>query len=115
MHDYSKLLGDTVRAAREKRGLTQSKVADLANIDTRTILNIENYRGNPKISVLIPLIRVLQIDPREFCYPEIQKTGYALQEMQLLLSECSDQELEYLLPVLRSVISILHSHRTTPI
>ena len=57
MHDYSHPLGDAVKRARGRLDLTQSEVADLADIDVRTVLNIENYKGNPKMEVLYPLIR----------------------------------------------------------
>lgn len=45
MPEYSRPLGDAVKRARGKLGLTQSEVADAANIDVRTVLNIENYKG----------------------------------------------------------------------
>ena len=44
MHDYSRPLGDAVKRARGKLDLTQNEVADLADIDVRTVLNIENYK-----------------------------------------------------------------------
>ena len=47
MSEYSKPLGNVVKAARTKLGLTQGSVADAIHIDDRTILNIENYKGNP--------------------------------------------------------------------
>ena len=57
MSEYSRSLGDAVKRAREKSGLTQNKVAEIVDIDSCTILNIENYKGNPKMEVLYPLIR----------------------------------------------------------
>ena len=73
MSDYAHTLGDAVKRARGKSGLTQSEVADAANVDVRTVLNIENYKGNPKMEVLYPLIRVLKIDTKEVFYPEMQR------------------------------------------
>ena len=96
MQNYSKPLGDAVRRAREKLGLTQIKAADCAGIDVRTVLNIENYRGNPKTSILFPLVRTLQIDPTDIYYPELAQQCSAMQQMQLLLAECSEQEIEAL-------------------
>ena len=58
MQVYSKPLGDAVKRARGEQNLTQSQVAEAANIDVRTVLNIENYKGNPKMEVLYPLVRV---------------------------------------------------------
>ena len=57
MPDYSRTLGDTIRRARAKLNLTQSEVAESIDVDVRTVLNIENYKGNPKMEVLYPLIR----------------------------------------------------------
>ena len=78
MPEYTYTLGDVVKRARGKSGLTQSEVAEAANIDVRTVLNIENYKGNPKMEVLYPLVRVLKIDAREIFYPEIHRKTPAL-------------------------------------
>ena len=43
MHEYSRPLGDAIKRARGKLGLTQSEVADKSDIDVRTVLNIENF------------------------------------------------------------------------
>ena len=65
MSEYSQVLGDTVRAARKKMGLSQNKVAALIDADERTIMNIETYNANTTMDVLYPLIRLLRIDPRQ--------------------------------------------------
>lgn len=65
MSEYSRALGDTVRAARKKMGLSQNKVAALIDADERTIMNIETYNANTTMDVLYPLIRTLRIDPRD--------------------------------------------------
>ncbi len=61
MSEYSRALGDTVRAARKKMGLSQNKVAALIDADERTIMNIEAYNANTTMDVLYPLIRILRI------------------------------------------------------
>ena len=45
MQEYSRSLGDVIKRARGKLGLTQNEVADAADIDVRTVLNIEKYKG----------------------------------------------------------------------
>lgn len=65
MPDYSNALGDAVRRARMKLNLTQSEVAESIDVDVRTVLNIENSKGNPKMEVLYPLVRALKIDAKE--------------------------------------------------
>ena len=69
MSEYSRALGDTVRAARKKMGLSQNKVAALIDADERTIMNIETYNANTTMDVLYPLIRILRIDPRDIFNP----------------------------------------------
>ena len=54
-------LGNLVREAREKRGLTQVELAEIAGVADKTIQNIENYRGNPRFNVLIQIIQTLNI------------------------------------------------------
>ena len=107
MDDFSRLLGDAVKRARGKMKLTQSEVAAKANIDVRTVLNIENYKGNPKLEVLFPLIRTLNLDPMEIFYPNMSKESPERRQIQQIIGECSDEEMEAMLPVLISVLSAL--------
>ena len=65
MQEFSQPLGDAVKKARGELGLTQNQVADQIDVDVRTVMNIENYKGNPKMEILVPLIRALKIDSRE--------------------------------------------------
>lgn len=89
MQEYSRSLGDVIKRARGKLGLTQNEVADAADIDVRTVLNIENYKGNPKMEVLYPLVRALKIDAREIFNPEIQRESPALRQLRLLIEEAA--------------------------
>jgi len=109
MLDYTRSLGNAVKRARKQKGFTQREVANLADVDVRTVLNIENYKGNPKIEVLFPLIRVLEIDPVEIFYPEMQNTGDAQRALQMFLAGCSQKELEALLPICKSVCSVMRT------
>ena len=92
MTEYSKALGDSVKRARGKLKLTQSEVASIAEVDVRTVLNIENYKGNPKFEVLCSIIRTLNLDTQEIFYPEIG---------------CTDEEAEMLIQIVTSVLSAL--------
>lgn len=113
MHDYARILGDVVKRTRGKKGLTQQEVADAADIDVRTVLNIENYKGNPKLEVLFPLIRTLKIDPRDVFNPELKRDTPALCQLRLLIEECSEDEAESLIPVFQSVLNALRDQNAT--
>ena len=77
MYDFSYPLGNAVKSTRYQRGLTQLQVADMADIDVRTVMNIENYKANPKMEVLYPLVRALRIDARTRATAGISSTSTA--------------------------------------
>ena len=109
MHEYSRPLGDAIKRARRKLGLTQSEVADKADIDVRTVLNIENYKGNPKMEVLYPLVRALKLDSREIFNPEMKRKSPAIRQLRFMIEECSEQESAALIPIIESVLSVLRA------
>lgn len=115
MPEYSRPLGDAVKRARGKLGLTQNEVADAADVDVRTVLNIENYKGNPKMEVLFPLVRALKIDAREIFNPEMQRESPALRQLRLLIEECSEEEAAIIIPVFQAVLNALRNQNATPI
>ena len=115
MPDYSRPLGDAVKRARGKLGLTQNEVADAIDVDARTVLNIENYKGNPKMEVLFPLVRALKIDAREIFNPEMRRESPALRQLRLLIEECSEGEAAAMIPVFQAVLNALRDKDATPI
>ena len=115
MSEFSHPLGDTVKKARKKMGLTQNQVAVLINSDERTIMNIEKYKANTTMEVLYPLIRLLRIDTRDIFCPEMDKGSLAHYELQLLINDCSEEEAAALIPVCQAVISALRANDGIPI
>ncbi len=91
------------------------KLAEMTGIDSRTIIKIEGCEGNPMLENLYPLIRVLKIDPWEVFYPELQQRDAAFRQLQLLLKECSDEEIASLLPICQVALSVLKSKDTIQI
>ena len=90
MQEFSQPLGDAVKKARGELGLTQNQVADQIDVDVRTVMNIENYKGNPKMEILFPLIRALKIDSREIIHPEIRLDNPAVSKLHLLIEQCRE-------------------------
>lgn len=115
MPEYSRPLGDSVKQARGRLGLTQNELADAIDVDSRTVLNIENYKGNPKMEVLYPLIRTLNIDAREIFNPEMMRQSPALRQLRIMVEECSEQEAEVMIPIFSSILSVLRSKNIRPI
>lgn len=107
MADFVRVLGDVVKKAREKMGITQLNLSRTSGVDHRTILNIENYRGNPKFKNLYPLIRTLKIDPNLIFYPELQQGSPAIHQLRALINDCSEEEATAIYPVVQSAINML--------
>lgn len=70
-------------------------------------MNIENSKGNPKMEVLYPLVRVLKIDAKEIFYPEMQRESPSISQLRLLIEDCSEEEAATMIPVLKSVLAAL--------
>ena len=115
MPEYSRILGDVVKVARGKSGLTQAEVAVSIHRDTRTVLNIENYKGNPKMEVLYPLVRTLKIDAREIFNPEMRRETPSLRQLRLLIEDCSEEEAATIIPVFQSVLTALRDQNAIQI
>lgn len=109
MDVFSRSLGDTVRFYRNKHGLTQLQLADRIHIEKRTILNIENYKANPKMEILYPLIRELQINPISIFYPESDASIVISTQFQMFLSQCNSHEVSFLYAVCQGVLDALRS------
>ena len=109
MPEYSQPLADTVKQARNRLQLTQNEVADIIGVDTRTILNIENYKGNPKMEVLYPLIRALSIDAREIFNPEALDESPSIHQLKLIIDSCTEQEASLLIPIVSALLSALRT------
>lgn len=113
MHDIKKILGNTVREYRTDMGLSQEKLAEILNLDQRTILNIEAGRGNPKFEVLCPLITYLKIPADRIFYPITKDPTPELQKLLALLTDCTEQEASAILPMVRYMIELLRKQHPT--
>lgn len=109
MQDYAHVLGDTIKRARLSRKLTQFEVAESIHADERTIANIEHYKGNPKLEILWPLLRTLDVDANAVFYPEQAGDTDVAVQLRLFLAQCTEEELQLLLEICKSVISSFRS------
>lgn len=107
MHDIKQILANAVREARTELGLSQEKLAEILNLDQRTILNIEAGRGNPKFEKLYPLITYLKIPAEKIFYPETTSPSPSLQKILTELNGCSEEEAADLLPMMRYLLALI--------
>jgi DNA-binding XRE family transcriptional regulator len=101
-------LGSVIKDTRLRLGYTQSQVAEKAGVEVRTIMHIENGKTNPTWEIVFPLIRALEIDPRAVFYHELNREDEAMSHMQILLSKCSEDDIQSLIPICEAVLGVFH-------
>lgn len=111
MYNYQRILGERVKAERKKRGLTQLQLAEQIHSNKRTIIDIENYRGNPKLETLFDLLTFLKIDPYVIFYPEPTTRSEALNQLELLLHDCTEEQIKMLVPICKSILDFADASR----
>ena len=115
MAEYSRVLSETVKKARKEMKLTQKNVAELIDADERTIMNIEKGTANPTMDVLYPLIRELNIDPRQIFRPEMPRESPAHYRLWALIQDCTEAEASILLTVLQPVLEAMRNPNGTSV
>lgn len=115
MYDFSRSLGDVIKNGRRKAGLTQKELSIILDMDYRTLQNIETYKGNPSMEKLYSLVRLLKVDSQEIFYPDLVNHAPSLNRLRLLLSDCTEDEADILIPVVLAVLSGLRKKGEPPI
>ena len=114
MNEIKQNLATAVREARTELGLSQEKLAEILNLDQRTILNIEAGRGNPKFEKLYPLVTYLKIPADRIFYPDSNIKMPNLQKLRTLISDCTEQEAHDMLPMVRYLLDLMRKHDEQP-
>ena len=107
MENLKKIIASNLRQQRAKYKISQEKLAEILNLDQRTILNIEAGRGNPKFEKLYPLITYLKIPADKIFYPDSNDQKPNLQKLLTLINDCTEQEANDLLPMVRYLLELL--------
>ncbi|MBE6783235.1 MAG: helix-turn-helix domain-containing protein [Ruminococcaceae bacterium] len=59
------ITGPTIRALREKKGVTQTQLADILGVSSKTVSKWETAKGLPDISLIEPLAKALGVSVME--------------------------------------------------
>ena len=96
--------GQGIRALREARKLTQSQLADKANLDSwKYIGTVENARTNITLTNMLKLARGLDLSPAEMmnaCFPQDRDRRDLLAELIQLVTDEDEATVEMLLGML---------------
>lgn len=113
MSDYAKTLGNKVYENRERLKMTQAELAEKTGVTEQTIRKIEHGKGNPQLLSLCAIITALGINPTEIIYPQQEITDPARVEAEMLLADCTDEQIHDLIPIIEAAIRIVKGRSLT--
>lgn len=87
-------LGDVIKAARQKSGLTIEELANRIDITVRYLYRIEHEGKKPSYDVLYKLIRELAISPDSIFYPDKSVADAEVEELLRRLYNCDERSIE---------------------
>ena len=70
-----RILGDTIRNARMKKGYTQEKLSEMLGITLVHLANIEGSRRKPSVPLLFEMMKILDFSVDALVFPEREKGG----------------------------------------
>ena len=65
-NDTIKKLGQKIRIERQKRKMSQEKLAEITNLDRTYISSLERGKRNPSFLILKKLAECLDVNPNDF-------------------------------------------------
>ncbi|MCL2772697.1 MAG: helix-turn-helix transcriptional regulator [Oscillospiraceae bacterium] len=71
LYDF-RSLGQAIKSARLKRGMTRDEAADIIHIDPRYLTNIENKGQHPSLQIFYKLVTLFNISVDQFFYPNVK-------------------------------------------
>ena len=104
MRKIPNTLGDIIKNAREKAGITIEALANKVDITERYLYRIENENKKPSYDVLYKLIRELSISPDLIFYPEKPSKASEVENLLRQLSDCDDRSLQVIKATAKALI-----------
>ncbi|MGN0600262.1 MAG: helix-turn-helix domain-containing protein [Oscillospiraceae bacterium] len=102
-----RVIGNNLLAIRKKAGLTQSEVAEAANLSDRTYADIERGTVNMRIETILKICEALKITPDDVLTEEEPSLASKQEDLLEELKKCSIQQrktaLELLSVYLKSI------------
>ena len=103
-------IGKRIKSARMERNLSQIKFAELINVSTPYLSDIENGKTNLSLEIFTRIVETLQVSADSLIMADTpQSLEYSSAELSRLLSGCSVNESEAILKMTATLKEILRS------
>ncbi len=104
VHNDTEVLGDVIKAARQKAKLTVEELAERVDVSERYLYRIENKGQKPSYDILYKLIRELAITPDSIFYPERSAKVSEVENLIRRLHNCDERSLEVIKATVTALI-----------
>lgn len=105
MKTANELFGLRIKELREKQGFTQEKLAELINIDSRTLSRIETGKNFTTLETLEKIASVIDVEIKDLFAFQHQKDKKALfANIIKLLEEAKEDEIKLIYKLILAVL-----------
>lgn len=107
-------IGKRIRKARNKKGLTQGELAEMANVSSTHISHIENGATKLGLPTIVDIANALDITVDRLLCDSIPTAKHEFKnELSELYEHCSAQELRYLAELIPTALAAFrHANET---
>ena len=102
-NDLKKNIGKKIKVFRKKKGLSQDKLAEIINIEMKSLSRIESGHNYPQCENLIAICTALDIEPWQLYFSENKKEKELMKEE---ICKALDKDCD-LIPVIYQFLKIL--------
>lgn len=110
--DKIKEVGERIREARKKKGLSQMEFANMLQISTPHLSDIENGKTKYALDIFIRITEELQVSADWLLQTDIPEVkNIHNNELSDLLSDCTSSEVQSILKMVSEMKNALHSNK----
>ena len=98
--------GKVLNSVRKERGLTAEKLAELCNINTVYLQQIEGGKKTPSLPVFISLCNALHISPDYLLQNELDNNElFSVKELEALWKSSSPSQIQLAAEIIKTVLT----------
>lgn len=103
-------VGKRIREIRVKKNMSQSDLADKANISLSQVSDIETGKSSMRLTTFIGIVEALQVSADVLLRTDIPEVNNIYKsEFAELLEDCTPTEIESILKIVKEVKKSMHS------
>lgn len=106
--DFQKI-GERLKKGREAKHLTQEQLAELTDLSVSHISAVENASSGVKLQTFVNIVNKLELPIDWVIYGDYENKYYLEGEIRQLFADCTEQEAELYLSILKNNKSLIKS------